>query len=75
MNETYSLPLKYIPIWSIVRLPDGRVGRLGNRKQYVLDVDGDLGVEIKPDVKLEVIKYPAQLAFEWMEQFNQKETG
>jgi hypothetical protein len=63
----------YISEWSIVRLADGRIGALAhhtdNGKPLVICVFGDqsYGVGVAKDAKLEIIKYSADLAREYLE--------
>lgn len=66
------MQIKYVPSWSIVRLPDGRVGwlaeRLSRGKPPRIILGETLGVEVTPSTEVEVIKYPAELAAEWLAQ-------
>ncbi len=61
--------VRHIPGWSIVRLPDGRVGYLekktGGNPWVVVDPER-LAVEVKPGDRLEVLYYPVELARQWM---------
>ena len=56
---------KYLSDWTLVRLPDGRVGVLtkqgsGCRVTFATRS----GVVVPPDTELEVVKHPAELAME-----------
>lgn len=55
--------VRHIPDWSVVKLPDGRIGVLstGSHKPSVV-VSHNLGIEVNRSTELEVIKYPAELA-------------
>ena len=57
--------LSCVDDWSVVRLPDGRVGRFhrkgpGNRPVVILA--GEHGVQMSLSDEVEVVAYPAQLA-------------
>jgi len=62
---------RHIEEFSIVRLPDGRTGYLvkktSTHKPWVIVEPGRLGVEVNPGDTLEVLRYPAELACEWLE--------
>ena len=56
---------KYLSDWTLVRLPDGQVGVLthqGGGCRVTFAARG--GVTVSPDVELEVVKHPAELAME-----------
>lgn len=56
---------KYLSNWTLVRLPDGRVGVLtGQGGGYRVTFATRSGVAVAPDTELEVIKHPAELAME-----------
>jgi hypothetical protein len=58
---------KQIPDWSIVKLPDGRVGAYTNkgpngRPTVHVRAAAVTAVEVKFDDEMEVVKYPAEIA-------------
>ena len=62
---------KYLSDWTLVRLPDGRVGvltRQGGGCRVTFATQS--GVAIPPDTELEVIKHPAELAMEALTAYN-----
>ena len=60
---------KYIPEFAVVRLDDGRIGVLEHkttaRQSWVRF--GDTAQVVKSSDGLEVVKYPAELAFEYVQ--------
>ena len=63
--ESRLVTAKYLSDWTLVRLPDGRVGVLtkqsgGCRVTFATRS----GVAVSPNTELEVIKHPAELAME-----------
>lgn len=57
--------------YSIVRLPDGMVGYLIRMCDGIKVVVGTLGIGVKPDDWLEVVRFPNELACEWLEKYYQ----
>ena len=56
---------RYLGDWTLVRLPDGRVGVLTRQGGgYRVTFANRSGVAIPPDTELEVVKHPAELAME-----------
>jgi len=56
---------QYLSDWSLVRLPDGRVGVLTKRNHRGrVTLPGQTGVDICLDETLELVKHPAELAAE-----------
>ena len=56
---------KYLSDWTLVRLPDGRVGVLTRQGGgYRVTFATRTGVAVPPDTELEVIKHPAEMAME-----------
>ena len=64
------LKVQYLSDWSLVRLADGRVGVLTKRGEVGrVTLPGQTGVDVSLDDELELIKHPAELAAEAMEQY------
>ena len=62
---------KYLSDWTLVRLPDGQVGvltRQGGGCRITFATRS--GVAIPPDMELEVMKHPAELAMEALITYN-----
>ena len=56
---------RYLSDWTLVRLPDGRVGVLTRQRGgFRVTFAARCGVAVSPDTELEVIKHPAELAME-----------
>jgi hypothetical protein len=56
---------QYLSDWSLVRLPDGRVGVFTKRNQQGrVTLPGQTGVDVGLDDTLDLIKHPAELAAE-----------
>ena len=56
---------KYLSNWTLVRLPDGRLGVLTRQGGgYRVTFTTRSGEEVTPDTELEVVKHPAELAME-----------
>ena len=66
-----TFPLSKIPSHSIVRLPDGRVGRLvkDRRPAMVITYPAGVstGVPVQRETQLEVLLFPAQLAVRYLQ--------
>lgn len=67
------LQARHVDEWTIVRLPDGRLGSLSKRgsRPVVCTVEPGregwaVGVEIASTDVLEVVAFPARLAQEWL---------
>lgn len=66
--------LRHVPEWSIVQLDDGRIGckgtsSKGSHTNIILFADNS-GEELKTTVEVELLKYPAQLAREYLNTLN-----
>ena len=65
-TEPFDFEAKYISDASIVRLPDGRIGvmcRDYSREGYVMvQVSRELGIEVCNGTRLQVLRYPKELA-------------
>jgi hypothetical protein len=62
--------VKHIPEFSVVRLPDGRIGSLEHKttaKKPWVKVSNETAVVVKTTDCLEVVKYPAELAGEYVQ--------
>jgi len=56
---------QYLSDWSLVRLPDGRVGVFTKRHhQGRVTLPGQTGVDVGLEEMLDLIKHPAELAAE-----------
>ena len=61
---------KYLSDWTLVRLPDGRVGVFTKRHGAGrVTLPGQTGIAITLDDELEVLKHPAELAAEALERY------
>jgi hypothetical protein len=61
--------IMHVPEWSVIRLPDGRIACVTNDYAYgkvVVKVCLDLTIRIDMGTDVEVIKYPAELAAEYV---------
>jgi len=62
---------RYIPDFSIVRLPDGRIGWITGRTttqgHALVHVDRNLAAQVKLSEQLELVKWGAQLAWDELE--------
>ena len=64
------VPAKYLSDWTLVRLPDGRVGVFSKRHDVGrVTLPGQTGVNIALDGEIEVLKHPAELAAEALERY------
>ena len=62
--------VRHIPRFSLVRY-EGHIYMLENKPRKPMLINGDTGIELdNQDVELEVIKYPAQLAGDYLETAN-----
>lgn len=62
-----------IPPWSIIRVPDGRLGVMPNRPhggRYNVALDGrnETGISLEGTVEVEVVKYAAQIAMDVLDE-------
>jgi hypothetical protein len=56
---------QYLSDWSLVRLPDGRVGVFTKRHhQGRVTLPGQTGVDVGLEETLDLVKHPAELAAE-----------
>jgi hypothetical protein len=56
---------QYLSDWSLVRLPDGRVGVFTKRNQQGrVTLPGQTGVDVSLGETLDLVKHPAELAAE-----------
>ncbi len=67
---------KYLSDWTLVRLPDGRVGVFTRRADMGrVTLPGRTGIEIALDVELDILKHPAEMAAEAMAQYYASQKG
>lgn len=65
---------QYLSDWSLVRLPDGRVGVFTKRHQQGrVTLPGQTGVDVSLEETLALIKHPAELAAEALERYAAKQ--
>ncbi len=65
---------QYLSDWSLVRLPDGRVGVFTKRHQQGrVTLPGQTGVDVSLEETLALIKHPAELAAEALERYSAKQ--
>ena len=75
MSKVY---LYNVPPWSIVRVPDGRLGVTpnkphGGRYNVTLDGGNKLGIALLGTVEVEVVKYAAQIAMDALDEMLEDE--
>lgn len=64
---------RYVDEWAVIAMADGRVGsftRNGPDRKPVVMLAGNRGVRVRLSDECEVIKWPAQLAGEYVEAVN-----
>ncbi len=67
---------QYLSDWSLVRLPDGRVGVFTKRNhQGRVTLPGQTGVDVGLDETLDLVKHPAELAAEALERYHVGQPG
>jgi hypothetical protein len=65
------MKIKHVPDCTVVQLTDGRIGWKGvnsqsTKKNLVIFANGE-GAELQPNDEVEVVKFPAQIAREYVE--------
>lgn len=58
---------KHIDRFSIVKLPDGRIGVFERKGLTVITEWNKMAVQVSADIELEVIKNPCHLAADYLE--------
>lgn len=67
---------QYLSDWTLVRLPDGRVGVFTRRADLGrVTFPGRTGVDIALDIELDIVKHPAEMAAEAMAQYYAAPSG
>ena len=69
LKRPHTIPARAVDFGAVVRMEDGRVGWLwkGKGRDPYRVTCADVAVRVTADTPLSVVKWPAELAVEWIE--------